>query len=122
MKSAFILAAFALSFASAAFADEAPRLACHGNEPFWSLYINSKQITLKHDARTEHDVVAPAAPMGQLPGYHFVYQTKTFAGAPATVVISKRQCSDYMSDSIYPYSVIYASGETVFQGCCVKNN
>lgn len=123
------MAILTLSFFSVlANADEAPRFSCHGNEPFWGLYLNDSQITLK-DAfsgdgitRKEHRVVGYTTPLDQVAGHIFVYQTETQESEPITIVIEKQSCSDYMSDSLYPYSTLYISKNFVLRGCCVKNN
>ena len=73
-----------------------------GNEPFWGLEINSKEIILRtmEDTLSSPSVKAVVKPETQSRTY--TVQTDKFA---MFVKIERMPCNDTMSDNSYPYSV-----------------
>ena len=112
--------------ATSAFAEDAQRVQnCHGTEPFWGLTLTSSKIVLANDigqAQTQ-TIVRPKVPgsaQGTSSEYVALYQGKILEkkGSYLNIIIKNEQCSDGMSDEIYPFSVSILSGTTLLIGCC----
>lgn len=73
-----------------------------GNEPFWSLIINQKEILLVHNADSLRTPPVKAAL--DKASMNRTYSTETEA-VQLSVEVEKGPCSDTMSDNIYNYSV-----------------
>jgi uncharacterized membrane protein len=94
-----------------------------GNEPFWNIEIDhDKFIRLQLADRKQPIVFPPVMPASHADSV--VYQA-----APSgknkdslSVLITKRFCSDGMSDYLYAYRVYVRYGKQQFQGCGVFLN
>jgi uncharacterized membrane protein len=106
-------------------AHPAHALDCSGTEPFWSLKIGDGKIVLDEadKGKTPLLTVAPRAAQGRPADLVRVYQTRTLGAKRLYVTIVVRQaeansCSDGMSDTKYPFSVIVIKPSGVLEGCC----
>ena len=95
---------------------------CHGNEPFWGLEISKETIKLTHldDVTMTISNVGAKAADGVSADYISLYQgrTKENNNKFMNVIIKASECSDHMSDDLYPYSVFVLSGNKLLEGCC----
>ncbi len=89
---------------------------CVGTEPFFSLSIKGKNLSLNDTVKTTKATVdAPLNAIGMSPGNVTVYKNKK---ADINVTIVSGDCSDGMSDNTYAYHMVYTKGATVLYGCC----
>ena len=88
-----------------------------GNEPFWSLVINSQATTIKTPQDLTGLAFAPSLPMVSGVSYHWKAQTAQPNQHTIDVVIAEKSCQDTMSDKKWTHTatVIY-DGKTL-TGC-----
>lgn len=119
----FALCASAL-VSSLAFADASAVTQCFGTEPFWSLTFSNSKIVFKNDVGDAQTMSilrgAPRAAAGSVTEYISLYQGRLLENNSRfmNVIIERNDCSDGMSDSTHPYSVLVLSGTSLFRGCC----
>lgn len=124
MKRNLVSAFFAiLLLPSLSFAEGANSVTrCHGNEPFWRLEISKESIKLTDfdDATMTISNVGAKTADGVTANYISLYQgrTKENNNKFMNVIIKTSECSDHMSDDLYPYSVFVLSGNRLLEGCC----
>lgn len=97
--------------------------ACTGTEPFWRLEIEKNEIKFETLGAEEKMTIVnngPKAARGTLVEYISLYQGRTLENERQylNVIIQKGQCSDFMSDTIYPFTVAVLSGSSLYRGCC----
>ncbi|HEY9800166.1 MAG TPA: hypothetical protein V6D25_07390 [Leptolyngbyaceae cyanobacterium] len=93
-------------------------LIVNGTEPFWSITISRRGIVYSTpESRQNFPYVAPIAASGRPADLVRVYRLRGSNNATNTLVIRKGSCSDGMSDTRYPYSAVYISGNRVLEGC-----
>lgn len=98
------------------------KTSCLGTEPFWSLNVQDGQIRF--------DMA------GTAPNIYELIERRSFNGTSAdfaealtgehvgdfaesiSVSILLQQCSDGMSDNLYPYRTVIQKGHQFFTGCC----
>jgi uncharacterized membrane protein len=87
-----------------------------GTEPFWNMTIDKNGIVYKTpDSKgRSFPYVAPLAAQGREAEYVRVYRLQ---GNNMLVLKRVNNCSDTMSDKIYPYSATLVLGNTVREGC-----
>lgn len=89
---------------------------CLGTEPFFSLSIKGKNITLNDTVKVSKMTVdAPLNAVGMSEGYVTVYKNKK---ADINLTIVTGECSDGMSDNTYGHHMVFTKGATVLYGCC----
>ena len=86
-----------------------------GTEPFWSLYVIKDKKIIFHPAEgadVEVPFVAPA---------NTDSVTRRFTSANDNtnleLIITKQECSDGMSEKVYPYSVTLSLNAVKYKGC-----
>ncbi|MEE4638116.1 MAG: META domain-containing protein [Wenzhouxiangella sp.] len=94
-------------------APELPLMA-RGQEPGWSLRIDTEAIDLRAYYGEQHLSFPPAAP--QISAAGFRYETENDAHR-LTVLIDRQACSDTMADLVYPYRVRYTLDGSAELGC-----
>ncbi|BAT51918.1 hypothetical protein NOS3756_08490 [Nostoc sp. NIES-3756] len=93
-------------------------LIVNGTEPFWNVTIGRKGITYSTpESRQNFPYVAPITASGRPADVVRVYRLRGSNNVINTLVIRKGSCSDGMSDTRYPYSAVYISGNRVLEGC-----
>ena len=91
-----------------------------GTEPFWSVNVSRNGIVYSTpDAKNrKYPYTAPKAasnrPLDLLRVYKLTGKTSGF------LVIKKGNCSDGMSDRVYPYDATLILGNQVLEGCAYK--
>lgn len=91
-----------------------------GNEPFWSIGIDKTGITYStpDSQKTTFPAVVPLSAQGRPADNLRVYPLK--GRTNGTLIIRKGACSDTMSDRKYNYSATLILGDTVKEGCAIK--
>lgn len=86
-----------------------------GNEPFWAVYVikNSKIVFHPADGPdVELPFVASSAVNDITKKYNAASSTATLE-----LIITKKDCSDGMSDEIHPYTVVLSINKAKYSGC-----
>ncbi len=112
MKKFIAALSIVLSFSSMA-AD----YSCFGTEPFWGLKITESSI--EFSSPIEDTVVTEAVESKtNAIGYadEFAFIVKSDKGSLASITTG--ECSDGMSDNVYPKHITYVNDGNVFYGCC----
>lgn len=84
-----------------------------GTEPFWSVQMEDGLMTYATPEMPEGETVPVT--MEQV-GVMQVYSA-TIDGMPMELEVTRKVCSDGMSDTVYPMSVTRRFGADVHQGC-----
>ena len=87
-----------------------------GTEPFWSLEVDAgpaPPMRLALEMGERQLVVAQAAPLDAGEGFHGTADD----GSAVELRISRVDCSDGMSDMVYPASIALTVGTETFKGC-----
>lgn len=85
-----------------------------GTEPFWGVEITPETLTWSGVDRPEQTAPNPGP---QVQGTTAVYAAGTGDGTPMTVTLIATECSDGMSDTVYPLTAsVEIAGETL-NGC-----
>ena len=85
-----------------------------GTEPFWSVFIIKDNKIVFHPAEgidVEVPFVAPSTTVNTTT-YH-----SSAEGSSIELIISKKPCSDGMSDNVHAYEVILTVNKTKYSGC-----
>ncbi len=85
-----------------------------GNEPFWAIEMTGSEMVYSGVDRPEQ-----RAPQGQptMQGTMAVWETTTGAGNPLKVTLTATECSDGMSDRIWPLTALVEIGDERLMGC-----
>ena len=102
------LAVPALLFATPAAAQSAYHAT--GTEPFWSLDIGKGSIIFKDQGRGLRIVTATPVPRPSFNGRRYVTRR-------ITIDVTRKTCSDGMSERSYPDTVTVSIGRRIYRGC-----
>ena len=96
-------------------------LSCAGTEPFWGMLLKGRETVL--DSLADGPLKIDLSPARQSPQMSTAWaiDARTEAGNKPVSIIVRRtnQCSDGMSDIIFPYETfITISGGPFYAGCC----
>jgi uncharacterized membrane protein len=86
-----------------------------GTEPFWSVYVVANSTIVFHPADgpdVEVPYTAPSAVNSTTSAY-----SSSAGSASIELIITKKDCSDGMSEIIHPYSVTLSVNKTKYAGC-----
>ena len=85
-----------------------------GNEPFWAIEMTGSEMVYSGVDRPEQ-----RAPQGQptMQGTMAVWETTTGAGERLKVTLTATDCSDGMSDRIWPLTALVEIGDERLMGC-----
>ncbi|MEO6611984.1 MAG: hypothetical protein ABIT05_11645 [Chitinophagaceae bacterium] len=86
-----------------------------GTEPFWSVYVIANSKILFHPADGP-DVEVPYTVPSAVNSATSVYSS-TAGPASIELIITKKDCSDGMSEVTHPYSVTLSVNKTKYAGC-----
>jgi uncharacterized membrane protein len=101
---------------------------CGGTEPFWDLSISDREISYESSSLASSFKLEPTAPesaRGAAADYVLVYRTRIVGvrDEPVTLVLQKSlesKCSDGMSETRFPFYVVFITRRNVLTGCCMK--
>ncbi len=88
-----------------------------GTEPFWSVEITKDAMVYTGVDREEQRA---ANPQPVVQGTTAVYTAATEDGAEMVVTLIATECSDGMSDRIYPLTARVEMGEVSLNGCAAS--
>jgi uncharacterized membrane protein len=93
-----------------------------GVEPFWSLKITNGGITFATPDRPQisYPYVNPLKAIGRPAEVVRVYHLRRKNSRATLVLKQVNNCSDTMSDRLYPYSATLIFPDRVFEGCAQK--
>lgn len=88
---------------------------CFGANPYWSLELNQSQNVYTADyevfgLETGKIEMASVAVNSA--------ETLSLRGEDSAIQLIKKSCDDGMTDTIYPYEVIFNLGSETIVGCC----
>ena len=89
-----------------------------GAEPFWGLEIDAA-VDGQHAGRFTHpeDIDPSVFSLSRFAGNNGLGFSGELAGKAVQVAITPGECSDGMSDRLYPYAATVAWGEATLIGC-----
>lgn len=91
-----------------------------GTEPFWSLEVDggaTPDLRLDLDMGERKLRVPAAHALAPGDGADAGYAGEAEDGSPVTLRIRRAQCSDGMSDRVYPAAITLAVGPQTYEGC-----
>ncbi|WP_292054057.1 MULTISPECIES: COG3650 family protein [unclassified Brevundimonas] len=88
-----------------------------GNEPFWSVDLAPAGITY---SRIEEAPLTGVAVKPAVTGNMAVWETTLADKRALTVTLTGTDCSDGMSDRVYPLAAMVKVGEETLQGCAAS--
>jgi len=89
-----------------------------GTEPFWSVELTGTEMVYTTPEPPERRAPQPA-PVVQ--GTTATYETETTDGSPLTVTLVATECSDGMSDRVYPLTAMVKLGALELTGCAASS-
>lgn len=100
---------------------QAATIQCHGNEPFWGAKVTGSSISFeREDEVLEAQRVHSKYAFGMQDTFLVKSTLSQGKDEIGDMVIIKSECTDGMSDDIYPYHIIFDhwTSERVYYGCC----
>ena len=88
-----------------------------GNEPFWGIEIVPDGSAYTATYSTPDDIDGSAFTVSRFAGNNGLGFSGELGGAAVQIALTPGECSDTMSDRIYPYTATVALGETTLFGC-----
>jgi len=88
-----------------------------GTEPFWSVEITPEALVYSGVDRPEQRLANPGA---KVSGSTAVIAAKDAAGEPLVVTLTAGECSDGMSDGVYPLNAEVKVGAETLKGCAAS--
>ena len=89
-----------------------------GTEPFWSVELTGTEMVYTTPEPPERRAPQPD-PVVQ--GTTATWETETTDGSPLTVTLVATECSDGMSDRIYPLTALVRVGALALNGCAASS-
>ena len=84
-----------------------------GTEPFWSMEVSSESLTYSTPENPDGQQTA----ITRFAGNGGLGVAGTLDGEPLQVAVTPGDCSDGMSDRIYPFTATASVGESTLFGC-----
>lgn len=88
-----------------------------GTEPFWSVELTATELVYSGVDRPEQRAPRPA---NEIAGTTATFESVTAAGTAISIMLAATECSDGMSDRIYPLSAIVRIGDETLTGCAAS--
>lgn len=88
-----------------------------GTEPFWNVEITPTNLTY---SAVDHPGLTTGNPGPTLQGTTAVYASGTADGATLVVTLIATECSDGMSDRVYPLTARVEVGSQTLAGCAAS--
>ncbi len=93
-----------------------------GTEPFWGVDVTKNEIvysSLGTEEKQTFPYVTPLGADGRTPDTVRVYRLGDEDNS-MLIIRKADNCSDGMSDNLYPYSALFIRGDMVLEGCANK--
>lgn len=100
----------------ALFNAQALALDCRGTEPFWAATLTNSALTLEFPGEKVAPLPITSTKGASGMSEDFLKVYKDERGPVA--VLQSQECSDGMSDHIFPQEVILFTGSQTLYGCC----
>jgi len=97
---------------------EAETIKLTGTEPFWGMTISGGMLTYT----TPENIGGSTAAVIRFSGNGGLGFSGTLDGQALQVAVTPGDCSDGMSDRIYPFTATVTLGETMLTGCGYTGN
>lgn len=88
-----------------------------GTEPFWAVDLTGTELVYGGPDRPEQRAPQPKA---VVQGTVATFAATTSAGTPLSITLAATECSDGMSDRVYPLTAIVKIGEETLNGCAAS--
>lgn len=88
-----------------------------GTEPFWSVEVTAASLTLSSPDQPAQSAINPGP---EVQGTIAIYRTETDADLPLVVTLTATECSDGMSDRLYPLTARVEIGDQSLTGCAAS--
>lgn len=88
-----------------------------GNEPFWGIAIVPTATGLTATYSTPENIEGSAFAVEAFAGNNGMGYSGELDGEPVQIALTPGECSDTMSDALYPYVATVGIGEVTLQGC-----
>lgn len=88
-----------------------------GTEPFWGVEITPRDLTY---TAVDHDGLTVANPGPTIQGTTAVYAAAGADGTTLVVTLIATECSDGMSDRVYPLTARVELGDQTLSGCAAS--
>lgn len=109
-----LLAVIAVS----AFAQNTYALNCSGTEPFWTGTLTENNLKVADtvmDKSVDLKITKVEVAAGYTPEFLTIYSNRK---GTVAVVRKTDNCTDGMSDMVYPQEIVVLQGKTKLYGCC----
>lgn len=110
--------AVAVAAAPGASMDLSKPITALGTEPFWSVVADGTRLTLKRPDTPDKIFEAPGAAIQ--PG-RATWLAKAEDGAQLTLTVYASECSDGMSDRVYPWTAEVSVLDEALRGCATPS-
>ncbi|MFM9950368.1 MAG: COG3650 family protein [Saprospiraceae bacterium] len=94
--------------------EKAPRFACVGTEPFWHVKIEPDSGIIYN--QMDEGITRYPYTLPRQEGAQTIFES-AISGSNIKIIIEAGQCSDGMSDEVYPYASKVEKDKTVLTGC-----
>lgn len=84
-----------------------------GTEPFWSFEINGESATYATPENPDGTAIA----IERFAGNNGLGYSGELDAQPLQITVTPGECSDAMSDRVYPFTATISLGETTLFGC-----
>ncbi|MEM6499164.1 MAG: hypothetical protein AAF709_20880 [Pseudomonadota bacterium] len=93
--------------------DETEIVTLGGTEPFWSAVIDAEQLTYS----TPDNIAGETIQVSRFSGNNGLGYSGTLQGEALEIAVTLGDCSDGMSDRMYPYTATIVLGDRTLFGC-----
>ena len=90
-----------------------------GTEPFWDVEFTGAEVRFRGMDTAEAPAPQPAP---ELTSSSAVYRARLPDGRPLITTLSVEDCSDGMSDRIYPLTAVVVLGDSRLEGCAASSS
>ena len=119
MKTILTLALIS-TFSTLVSAMDVPQLQCSGTEPFWGIKTDAKGFLSMSDpmAKKFYSKTVAKNALGMTEGFAFQIEAQDMNKNVLKLNVVKSECSDGMSDEVYPYTALVDVDGKILFGCC----
>lgn len=89
-----------------------------GTEPFWGIELTGSELVYSGVDRPEQRAPQPKI---TIQGTVATFETRSASGTPFEVTLTATECSDGMSDRVFPLTAMVKVGEETLMGCAASS-